>query len=181
MRWAPPRATKPRPKAAGAFCLCGIVGSSKWRQYLLGVWRRHQDKPEVAALYQSKLMIARSLLREWVKEHPHLKLPVTFDNWYTQPAFCRFLDRELGLPYVGTVASDDQVILRSGRLTLEEFAARLWEEHPGRGRGRQAGLPQERNHLHRQLYQKWPCRSTLLGTTSLVVPSDTSGNIASEM
>jgi len=101
----------------------------KWRQYLLGVWRRHQDKPEVAALYQSKLMIARNLLRQWVDEHPDLKLPVTFDHWYTQPAFCRFLDRELGLPYVGTLAGDDQVILKSGRLTLEEFAARLQEEH----------------------------------------------------
>ena len=74
-------------------------------------------------------MIARSLLQEWVKEHPDLKPPVTFDNWYTQPAFCRFLDRELGLPYVGTVASDDQVILRRGCLPLEEFAARLQEEH----------------------------------------------------
>ena len=34
----------------------------------------------MAALYQSKLMIARNLLREWVKEHPDLKLPVTFDQ-----------------------------------------------------------------------------------------------------
>ena len=31
---------------------------SKWRQYLLGVWRRNQKKPEVAALYESKLRIA---------------------------------------------------------------------------------------------------------------------------
>jgi len=101
----------------------------KWRHYLLGVWRRHQDKPEVAALYQSKLMIARNLLQRWVKEHPDLKLPVTFDNWYTQPAFCRFLDQELGLPYVGTLADNDQVILKGGRLTLAEFAQRLKREH----------------------------------------------------
>jgi len=32
------------------------------------------------SLYQSKLMIARSLLQEWVKEHPDLKPPVTFDQ-----------------------------------------------------------------------------------------------------
>jgi len=44
----------------------------KWRHYLLGVWRRHQDKPEMAALYQSKLMIARNLLQRWVDEHPEL-------------------------------------------------------------------------------------------------------------
>ncbi|MGB9888016.1 MAG: transposase, partial [Moorellales bacterium] len=74
----------------------------KWRQ-LLSVWRRHQEKPSVAELYQSKLMIARQLLQAWVAEHPTLKLPVTFDHWYTQPAFCRFIDKELGLPYVGTL------------------------------------------------------------------------------
>jgi len=101
----------------------------KWRQYLLGVWSRNQDQPDVAALYQSKLLIARQLLRRWVDENPDLKLPVTFDNWYTQPAFCRFLDQELKLPYVGTLAVDDQVILKRGRLTLEEFAEQLKREH----------------------------------------------------
>jgi hypothetical protein len=101
----------------------------KWRQYLLGVWRRRQGQPEVAALYQSKLLIARKLLGRWVEENPELKLPVTFDNWYTQPAFCRFLDQELKLPYVGTLASDDQVILNRDRLALEEFAHQLKQEH----------------------------------------------------
>ena len=101
----------------------------KWRQYLLGVWRRHQSKPQVAQLYQSKLIIARHLLRTWVADHPTLKLPVTFDNWYTQPAFCRFLDKELKLPYVGTLASDDQVILASGPEPLGDFAQRLKQEH----------------------------------------------------
>jgi hypothetical protein len=101
----------------------------KWRQYLLGVWSRKQSNPEVAALYQSKLLIARQLLRRWVDENPESKLPVTFDNWYTQPAFCRFLDQELELPYVGTLAGDDTVILKRGRLTLEEFAKQLKQEH----------------------------------------------------
>jgi hypothetical protein len=101
----------------------------KWRQYLLGVWSRKQGKPEVAALYQSKLLIARQLLQRWVDEHPESKLPVTFDNWYTQPAFCRFLDQELELPYVGTLASDDQVIMRRGSLTLKEYAEQLKQEH----------------------------------------------------
>jgi hypothetical protein len=101
----------------------------KWRQYLLGVWSRKQSQPEVAALYQSKLLIAQQLLRQWVDEHPKLKLPVTFDNWYTQPAFCRFLDQELKLPYVGTLASDDQVILKRGHRTLDEFAEQLKQEH----------------------------------------------------
>jgi len=101
----------------------------KWRQYLLGVWRRHQDKAEVAALYQSKLLIARHQLAEFVTEHPMLKLPVTFDNWYTKPTFCRHVDRELQLPYVGTLAKGDQVNLKGGPETLEAFANRLKEEH----------------------------------------------------
>ena len=101
----------------------------KWRQYLLGVWRRKQGQPEVAALYQSKLLIARQLLQRWVEENPELRLPVTFDNWYTQPVFCRFLTQELGLPYVGTLADDDQVILKSDHLTLKAFAERLKQEH----------------------------------------------------
>lgn len=101
----------------------------KWRQYLLGVWSRHQAKPEVAALYESKLLIARRKLAQFVADNPELKLPVTFDNWYTQPAFCRYLDQQLRLPYVGTLTDDDQVILQSGAETLKSFAKRLKREH----------------------------------------------------
>jgi len=68
-------------------------------------------------------------LRRWAEAHPELKLPVTFDNWYTQPAFCRFLDQELQLPYVGTLAEDDEVILKSDRLTLKTFAEQRKQEH----------------------------------------------------
>ena len=31
--------------------------AKKWRQYLLGLWRRHQHKPEVGKLYHSKLLL----------------------------------------------------------------------------------------------------------------------------
>ncbi len=101
----------------------------KWRQYLLGVWSRHQGKPDVAALYESKLLIARRQLAQFVAAHPELKLPVTFDNWYTQPAFCRYLDHELNLPYVGTLAEDNEVVLKTGKETLKSFANRLKQEH----------------------------------------------------
>jgi len=101
----------------------------KWRNYLLGVWRRHQSKPEVAALYQSKLLIARQLLQVWVADNPGLKLPVAFDNWYTKPAFCRYLDKDLQLSYVGDLAVDDEVLLATGAESLASFAQRLKEEH----------------------------------------------------
>lgn len=101
----------------------------KWRQYLLGVWRRNQGKPEVAALHKSKLLIGRDLIQEFVNEHPGLKIPVTFDSWYTQPAFCRFLDKEMELPYVGTLTASDEVLLQSGKITLADFAKQLKSEH----------------------------------------------------
>jgi hypothetical protein len=101
----------------------------KWRQYLLGVWSRHQGKAEVAALYESKLLIARRQLAQFVATYPELKLPVTFDNWYTQPAFCRYLDQQLHLPYVGTLAEDNEVVLKTGKETLKSFANRLKQEH----------------------------------------------------
>jgi hypothetical protein len=105
-------------------CLLKDSAPPKWRQYLLGVWRRHQDQPAVAALYDSKLVLARRLVQQWVADQPTQHLPVTFDSWYTQPAFCRDLD-ELGLAYVGTLAEDAQIVLQSGPFPVAEFAARL--------------------------------------------------------
>ncbi|MDE3090988.1 MAG: transposase, partial [Chloroflexota bacterium] len=105
------------------------IAPHKWRNYLQGVWRRHQDQPEVAALYQSKLLIGEQLLRDWVETTPSLRLPVTFDNWYTQPGFCQYLDETLHLDYVGTLASDDQVLRKSGPQRLDEWAEHLKAEH----------------------------------------------------
>ncbi len=102
----------------------------KWRGYLLGVWQRRQKShPEIRELYDSKLIIAQDLLRQWVEAHPDGKLPVTFDDWYTQPAFCRFLDQTLGLSYVGTLSGSDKVNLKTGQTTLQGFAERLKQEH----------------------------------------------------
>jgi hypothetical protein len=100
----------------------------KWRQYLMGVWGRKQKKPEVEALYQSKLVIAKILLKKWVKNNPDLKLPVTFDGWYTEPSFCRFIDEVLKLPYVGTLGKTDILLLHSGKQEVGQFAAKLKEE-----------------------------------------------------
>jgi DDE superfamily endonuclease len=101
----------------------------KWRQYLLGVWRRHQNQPGVPELYDSKLRIAEGLLQQWVEAHPDQKWPVTFDTWYTQPAFCRFLDQTLHLAYVGTLPEDASVVLKTGTEPLGAFAKRLKQEH----------------------------------------------------
>jgi hypothetical protein len=102
----------------------------KWRSYLIGVWGRRQTKyPTIQTLYESKLTIAKGLLAQWVKEHPELKLPVAFDNWFTQPDLCHFLDQELHLPYVGALADSDKINLKDRQTTLKEFAAHLKQEH----------------------------------------------------
>jgi len=102
----------------------------KWRGYLLGVWQRRQKAhPEIRELYDSKLIIVQKLLEQWVRTHPDEQRPLTFDNWFTQPAFCRFLDQILKLPYVGTLAETDQLHLKTGMDTLKDFAARLKQEH----------------------------------------------------
>jgi hypothetical protein len=106
-----------------------VTAPHKWRNYLQGLWRRHQDQPEVAALYQSKLLIAEQLLQNWVTAHPVPRFPVTFDNWYTQPGFCRYLEQTLHLDYVGTLAGSDHILLKRGTFSLEEFAAHLKQEH----------------------------------------------------
>lgn len=102
---------------------------TKWRDYLLGVWRRNQNKAGVSELYESKLLIAKEKIAKFVKEHPSLKLPVAFDNWYTKPSFCRYLHQELDLPYVGTLSGDDEVIRQQGREALKDFSRRLKAEH----------------------------------------------------
>jgi hypothetical protein len=101
----------------------------KWRQYLLGVWSRHQAQETVAVLYESKLLIARQILSEWVKANAALHLPVTFDHWYTQPGFCRFLTDELKLRYVGTLSDDNKIFLKTGLTRLDVFAEQLKKEH----------------------------------------------------
>jgi hypothetical protein len=101
----------------------------KWRGYLLGVWRRRQKShPELQELYDSKLMIVEKLLQQWVEAHPGEERPITFDNWFTQPAFCRFLDETLQLPYVGTLAEMDKVNLKNGQTSLKDFAHQLKTE-----------------------------------------------------
>lgn len=101
----------------------------KWRQYLLGVWSRHQAKAEVAALYESKLFIAKRKIGQFVADHPELKLPVTFDSWYTQPGFCRYLDQTLQIAYVGTLTEKNEVILQQGKQTLKAFAQQRKADH----------------------------------------------------
>ncbi len=69
------------------------------------------------------------MLTAWVAEHPEAHWPVTFDNWFTQPAFGRFLDQQLKLAYVGTLTGTDKINLKIGQIPWEDFTERLKQEH----------------------------------------------------
>lgn len=87
------------------------------------------EKVRVEQIYQSKLIIGQQLLNQFLGDHPHCRLPVTFDNWYTQPPFCKFLHEKLKLSYVGTLTGEDQVRLAKGDKRLDAFDAHLQQEH----------------------------------------------------
>jgi hypothetical protein len=73
--------------------------------------------------------MVKEMMRQWTKAHPGQRWPVAFDSWYTQPDFCRYLDEELNVPYVGTLDADDELILKDGKKTVSCFAAQLKKEH----------------------------------------------------
>jgi hypothetical protein len=122
-------------KAAGVHLRAGKealkqTDPMKWRAYLVRVWARHQQDPEVQKVYQSKLLIAQQRLADLFTRYPHLRhLPVTFDAWYTQAPFCRFLNDHLQVAYVGTLKGDGEVVLGQGPRRLDAFADQLKEEH----------------------------------------------------
>lgn len=101
----------------------------KWRSYLVGVWQRNQKEPEVQQIYKSKLIIGQNLIEKFFADQPKSRLPVTFDTWYTQPDFCSFLDKKLGVAYVGTLKGDDEIVVNKGTVSLSEFDAHLIERH----------------------------------------------------
>ena len=98
---------------------------------VLGVWQRQQKKhKELRELYDSKLIMVEKMLAQWVQEHPDAHLPVTFDSWFTQPDFCRYLDQELHLAYVGTLSwHRSGELSKNGEIPLDHFAQQLKQEH----------------------------------------------------
>jgi hypothetical protein len=51
------------------------------------------------------------------------------DFRYTQPAFCRFLDKTVQVPSVGTLAHANLVVLKQEQQRLDAFDAHLQQEH----------------------------------------------------
>lgn len=106
-------------------------GVKNWRQYLLSRYSIKQHKhPELQDVYKTKIHLAQDMLSEFCKNYPSIKLPVSFDSWFTTPAFCKYISQTLKRDYVGAIKSKETLILAgSKQKTIAEFTAELVAEH----------------------------------------------------
>ena len=120
---------------------------SKWRAHLVRLANKNQDKEAVRQVFRSKLSIAQELLLALCHAYPDTDMPVVFDSWYTAPWFCRWLGRELGKAYVGTLKPDEEVFREANQFCrLDDFAEQLKAQHLAK--------PQERVFVPTTIYYK---------------------------
>lgn len=101
----------------------------KWKQYLTDIRRRHKDKPEVAAAYDTKIDIAIRLLRQHFANYPDCKLPTAMDTWYCVPEMHQFFE-EAKRTYVMAIKWDEQVCLEGNKvIMIAQFIEKLKTEH----------------------------------------------------
>ncbi len=103
----------------------------KWRNYMRDRFRDYKEKhPDLKVLYDTKLDIGLSLLRQFGKQYPNVNLPVAMDSGYTAADLCQAIDQELNMTYVGSLADYQIVVLSGGEeVTLADFTKRLIEQH----------------------------------------------------
>ena len=102
---------------------------AKWKKYLLYLSRRHKNKEVIQQAYRNKIVIGQDLLRQFFTAHPELALSISFDKWFTNPAFCKFIDKDLDKAYVAGLKSNEQILFRgSQKKTVSDFVKQLHEE-----------------------------------------------------
>ena len=107
-----------------------VEAPDKWRKYIIYLYRKHQDNEIVQQAYRTKIIMGRDLLNRFFSQYPDLDIPVSFDKWFTNPAFCKYIDQELQKAYVGGLKSDEEVLLAgSKREFIADFVKRLKKEH----------------------------------------------------
>ena len=101
----------------------------KWKQHLRYLYKKHCGDERVRSSYRSKLTIGQDLLRDFYRAHP-LDIPVAFDKWFTNPAFCRYIDEDLEKGYVGGLKSSEKILRAGGKtISVGDFVKSLHEEH----------------------------------------------------
>jgi hypothetical protein len=104
---------------------------AKWNAYMKDRYNDYYYKrPELVEVYKTKPFYGLDMLRAFRKQYPALDLPVAMDGGYTSAAFCKILDKDLNIAYVGSLADYQHIILSgSESIPLSEFIKRLKIQH----------------------------------------------------
>jgi len=101
----------------------------RWKKHLLYLSKKNKEEPVVQQAYRSKIVIGQDQLSYFFKQYPTSNISISFDKWFTNPAFCKFIDKDLGKAYVAGLKSDEQVLLRgSKKKSIADFVKSLKEE-----------------------------------------------------
>ncbi len=103
----------------------------KWRSYMRDRYRDYQYKvPQLVDVYKSKVLLGLDMLRRFRCRHSGFDLPLAMDGGYTSTGFCKILNDELKVPYVGSLSGSQKIILAgSEKVSLEHFKDRLLAQH----------------------------------------------------
>lgn len=104
---------------------------AKWRTYMRDRYNDYSYKrPELVSVYKTKPFFGLDMLRQFRRQYPDIDLPLAMDGGYTSAAFCKIIDEELKMAYVGSLADYQKVILAgSEQISIEEFVQRIKIQH----------------------------------------------------
>lgn len=103
----------------------------KWQNYMRSRYKSAEIKrAELQETYRTKIHIAEKLLRQHLRDHPTLKLPLAIDSGFSSNRFCRLVSEEFEMDYVADVRAT-QLIHRKGSQTvsLKDFIEELRLSH----------------------------------------------------
>lgn len=102
----------------------------KWRNHLKYLYQKHQDREQVQAIYKTKIHIGRDLLQQFYEQYPDANIPVSFDKWFTCPAFCKFIDQDLKQAYVAGLKSNEKIFKKGSQtISVGAFVDKVKTEH----------------------------------------------------
>ena len=105
------------------------TSAKKWKQHLLYLSKKYPEEEKIQQVYRNKIVIGQDLLRQFFEQYADLDIAISFDKWFTCPAFCEFIDKELQRAYVAGIKSDETILLRGGvHMSVSDFVKQLQEE-----------------------------------------------------
>lgn len=107
----------------------------KWRTYLLKKYNKARlipptSKPEIEAVYHTKIDYAMQMVDSIQGRYKNLDLPYAFDTWYTCSELLSHIDKTHGRRYVGTL--DNEAVVTNSQnkeVSMGVFCKELLEKH----------------------------------------------------